>query len=183
MKTISLITPQLGPAMLALNERQRAFVDAMFAMGAHATYYGAAVKAGYTGSREYLDVQAHRLAHSEKVQTAFREEAERRVVALLPIAHGGMSAILANPSHPDHFKALKHTQGLAGFSPTQKHEVVHKHDAASLKADLLAAMDLLKSMTGPMIDVTPIENHSQVDTSPKQDTLERSPPEEDWTAV
>lgn len=169
-KHLTVRDSTLGPAMLALNERQRAFIVAMFDLGAGATYAEAARRAGYPDNGgSAIRVQAHMLAHSEKVQAAFREEAERRVVALLPIAHGGMSAILANPSHPDHFKALKHTQGLAGFSPTQKHEVVHKHDAASLKADLLAAMDLLKSVAGPtMIDVTPVvENGSQ---------------DEDWTA-
>ena len=141
--------------MRALNERQRAFVEAMFDLGANATYVEAARRAGYPDDGgSSIRVQAHRLAHSDKVQAAFREEAERRVTALLPTAHGGIQAILANPSHPDHFKAIKHTQALAGFSPTQKHEVVHKHDAASLKADLLAAMDLLRSVA-PMIDVTP----------------------------
>jgi hypothetical protein len=172
MKTLTVpnSTETVGPAMQALNERQRAFVAAMFDIGVNATYTDAARRAGYPddggGS---IRVQAHRLAHSDKIQAAFREEAERRVTALLPTAHGGIAAILANPSHPDHFKAIKHTQALAGFAPTQKHEVVHKHDAASLKADLLAAMDLLRSVA-PMIDVTPvaIENGSQ---------------EEDWTAL
>lgn len=161
----------LGPAMRVLNERQRAFVDAMFVLGAEATYADAARSAGYSGDSENaLRVQAHRLAHSEKVQAAMREEAERRCAGLLPIAHAGMAAIVGNPAHPEHFKAIKHAQALAGLAPTQKHEVIHKNDTASLKADLLAAMDLLKSVAGPMIDVTPaIENQSQED--------------EDWTAI
>ncbi len=166
--------------MMALNDRQRAFVVAMFELGADATYYAAAVKAGCTGTRSSIDVKAHRLAHSDKVQAAFREEAERMAAGLLPMAHQMMANVVKNPSHPDHFKAVKHAQALAGVSPTQKHEVVHKHDTASLKADLLAAMDLLRSVAGPVIDVTP-EPASGQDATDNHSQLEYQP-EEDWTA-
>ncbi len=181
----------LGPAMRALNPRQRAFVDAMFVLGTDATYADAARAAGYeSDTANALRVQAHRLAHSDKVQAAMREEAERRCAGLLPIAHAGMATILTSPQHPDHFKAIKHAQALAGVAPTQKHEVVHKHDAASLKADLLAAMDLLKSVAGPMIDVTPEEVSFEADPTKTvearagvDETENHSQEEEDWIAT
>ncbi len=171
-KQLTVSAEALGPAMAALNPRQRAFVVAMFDLGADATYADAARRAGYPDDGgTSIRVQAHRLAHSDRVQAAFREEAEKMAAGLLPLAHKMMADIARNPAHPDHFKAVKHAQALAGVSPTQKHEVVHKHDAAGLKADLLAAMDLLRSVAGPIIDVTPeplaIDNHSQL---------------EDWTA-
>lgn len=168
-KELTVSNEALGPAMAALSAQQRAFVVAMFDMGA--TYADAARKAGYADTGG-IRVQAHRLAHNEKVQAAFREEAERRATGLLPIAHTMMAQIVANPSHPDHFKAIRHSQALAGVSPTQKHEVIHRTDTASLKADLLAAMDLLKSIAGPMIDITP-----------KQAIIDNLPPDEDWTAI
>ncbi len=173
-KPITVITETLGPAMSALNPRQQAFVVAMFELGASGTYVDAARRAGYPDNDTgYIRLAAHRLAHSDKVQAAFREEAERMAAGLLPLAHKMMADIAKNPSHPDHFKAIKHSQALAGVSPTQRHEVVHKHDVAGLRADLFAAMDLLKSVA-PMIDVTP----NRID---ENDTQERI--EEDWTAT
>lgn len=174
-KTLTVIGGTLGPAMMALNERQRAFVVAMFDLGANATYADAARRAGYADNgKGAIRVQAHNLAHNDKVQAALREEAERMAGTLLPIAHKMMADLVKNPASPDHFKAIKHAQALAGVSPTVKHEVVHKHDAASLRADLAAAMDLLRSVApGTMIDVTPSDNHSQLEHQP----------EEDWTAL
>lgn len=181
MKEIAVITGELGPAMRALNGRQRAFVHAMFDLGTEANYTAAARQAGYPDDAEgYIRVQAHRLAHSDKVQAAMREEAERRCAGLLPMAHAGMAAIVKNPAHQDHFKAIKHAQALAGLAPTQKHEVTHKTDTASLKADLLAAMDLLKSVAGPMIDVTPEDVHRTEEFN----AIEKQEEEEvDWVAI
>lgn len=69
---------QLGPAMLALNPRQRAFVIAMceVPMGtqeqwAHAAGYGGA-------SADSCRTIGHRLAHDERILAAVDEEARRR---------------------------------------------------------------------------------------------------------
>jgi hypothetical protein len=160
---------QFGPAMQALTERQRAFVIAMFEQGAKGTYTGAARTAGYGGTPNSLRVQAHALAHSDKVQAAMREEAERRIGGLLPIAHAGLVDIITNPGHEDHFKAIKHAQALSGLAPKQTVVVEHKTDRATLLAELKGAIDLLKSVAPTMIDVTP--------------TVIEHQPEEDWTAL
>ncbi len=163
-KQITVISDNLGPAMSALNERQRAFVVAMFDLGPKGTYAEAARQAGYPDNDTgYIRLAAHRMAHNEKVQAALREEAGRRATGLLPLANAMMHNIMSDPAHPDHLKALKHMQAIGGLQPVAKIEVVHKNDAASLKADLLAAIDLLKSVSPATIDVTPVEidNHSQ----------------------
>jgi hypothetical protein len=158
-KDLSITTEALGPAMMALNPRQRAFVVAMFDLGESVTYADAARRAGYPDNgKSAIWVTGHRLAHSDKIQAALREEAERMAGGLLPLAHKMMVDVIRNPNHRDHFKAVKHAQALAGVSPTQKHEVVHKNDTASLRAQLAAAIDLFKSVAGPMIDVTPEED-------------------------
>jgi hypothetical protein len=127
----------MGPAMSALNERQRGFVDAMFTVGISRA--AAARAAGYTGKHTSM-------MRSNKVVAAIREEAFRRYGALLPACHAAMEKILADPEHPDQLKAIKHTQGLAGVVPTVKREVVHKHDTESLRADLAAAIDQLRAV-------------------------------------
>ena len=152
---------KLGPAMKALNPRQRAFVDAMFVLGMRATYADAARAAGYKNDSETgLRVQAHRLAHGERVQAAFREEAERRSAGLLPVAHAAQTDILTNPTHPDHFRAVKHVQALAGVAPKMVHIVEHKTDRASMLQELTGFLQQLQAMTGnTVIDVTPaVEN-------------------------
>jgi hypothetical protein len=131
--------------MEALNERQRGFVDAMFTVGISRAK--AARVAGYEGVKPARD-----LTRSNKVVAAIREEAFRRYGALLPACHKALETILRDPKHRDQFKALKHVQGLAGLSPTVKTEVVVKMDTASLKAELLAAMELLQSVAGERLE-------------------------------
>ncbi len=147
---------QLGPAMAALNERQRLFVIALFELGPKGNATEAAIRAGYTDNgTNYICVQASRLMASPKVQEAIREEAATQVGAALPYAQRGMMQILRDPAHQDHAKMIKHVQALGGLNPTQKHEVVHKTDAASLRADLMAAIEHLRAVGGHTIDVTP----------------------------
>src|ERR1700683_3714031 len=69
---------ELGPDMLALNARQRAFVFHLVEQGGDG-YARAAALAGYTGSDETLRVQGSRLAHDERVSRAMLEEARRRI--------------------------------------------------------------------------------------------------------
>ncbi len=163
MKAVSVDNDtQLGPAMAALNERQRQFVYAMFEPGRN--YSDAARAAGYTDEGG-IRVQAHRLAHNPKVQAAMREEAENLIGGVLPLAHASMVDILKNPAHQDHAKMIKHAQALAGITPTQRVEVHHKSDAASLRADLLAAIEHLKSLdtstpTPKAITSTPVDEWS-----------------------
>ncbi len=72
--------PKYGPAMSRLNERQRAFVTSMLDYGGKDNTK-AAIEAGYEGTPVSIRVQAHRLAHDEKIQLAIREEAQKRLNA------------------------------------------------------------------------------------------------------
>lgn len=97
MNEVSLMPANLGPAMSALNDKQRAFVIAMFALGCRDPVE-AARAAGYpdnggTGIR----VQAHRLAHNENVQAAILEESKRRVRSLLPFAVNKLEEMADTP--------------------------------------------------------------------------------------
>lgn len=82
MTTILVQLPEgeFGPAMAALNERQRVFVVALVETGSDAT--AACRAAGYgTGesSDNYLRVQAHRLMHDDRVQAAVTEYARKNI--------------------------------------------------------------------------------------------------------
>lgn len=69
---------EYGPAMSALNERQRAFVMAMIEFPG-ITQAKAAKLAGYQNSPGGLKVHGHYCAHHPAVQAAMREEAEKRI--------------------------------------------------------------------------------------------------------
>lgn len=175
MKRLSINTPakrvsaalpddanELGPAMQALNIRQRAFVDALFVLGSGGTYTKAAEMAGYEGNGNALATQGHRLAHSEKIQAAIREEANRRTVANIPVMTAKLQSIALNDDHRKQYDAVVHSLGLAGVSPKIQHEVVHKTDRGSLLQEIAGAVELLKQIgvkvdlaEPEMIDITP----------------------------
>ena len=141
------MTDKMGPAMEALTPMQRAFVEALFVLGT-GKYTAAARMAGHTGTEGSLRVWAHRAAHNPKVVAAIREESDRRCVTLLPVAHKALENIVRDGESKDHFAAVKHVQALAGVSPTQKTEVVVKHDTESLRAEIAAAIDHLRAVAG-----------------------------------
>ncbi len=127
----------------------------MYELGVEATYIKATLMAGYTGSDNYLSVQGHRLAHSDKVQAAMREEAERRSVGILSVAQRRLENILADPSHKDHFGAIKHSQALAGVSPKHVSVIEHKTDRASLVSEIKGSLELLKALGVQVTELVP----------------------------
>src|ERR1700676_29923 len=122
----------LGPAMQALNPRQRGFVMAKFDLGDHPSDVECARAAGYDGTKQSVIVQAHRLAHSDKILAAIHEEATRRASGLLPLAHRRIADKLLNPNDKENFAVAKHVQALSGISPKQVHVVEHINDRKSL---------------------------------------------------
>jgi hypothetical protein len=144
----------LGPAMLALNPRQRGFVLAKFELGDHPSDSECARAAGYPATNsEYLKVQAHRLAHSDKIIAAIREEATRRAANLLPLAHRRMNEKLLNPADKDNWAVVKHIQGLEGIAPKQIHEVHHVVDRKALIQEIEGSIRLLQTL-GIKLDQT-----------------------------
>jgi hypothetical protein len=102
-----------GPAMLALNERQRRFVVALFDNDAPREGEGlwvyAARQAGYEQTNttpESLKSSAWRTAHSDKVVIAVNEYARKHVRTLSPEAVRSLKDLLKNPRHRDHMRAI-----------------------------------------------------------------------------
>ena len=68
---------RLGPAMDALNDRQRQFVLALIQTGCSKAK--AAELAGYKGGSDTLKARGWRLAHDARVQSAMHEEAQKLI--------------------------------------------------------------------------------------------------------
>lgn len=152
----------LGPAMLKLNSRQRAFVDYLVTFGCKPGDFTEAYRAaGYEACDGALRVGAHRLIHSDPIQAAIREEMDRRAVAVLPMALGTMIKIAGDPQHKDAAKTAKDLAALAGMSPINRSEVKVKHEGLSLPDQLrehcrqagIVYEDFLRF--GKLVDITP----------------------------
>lgn len=101
---------RLGPAMLALNERQRRFVHALM-MQARKSNSGAAKLAGYSArSGVSLRVAGHRLAHDAKVIAAIREETANRIQSSALMAADVLFDIANDPK-----QAAKERRAAAGM--------------------------------------------------------------------
>jgi phage terminase small subunit len=72
---------EFGPAMLALDERQRRFCLGYFAAGGKKAA-AVARRAGYSRAKGAAAVRAHRLLQSDKILAALRELSERSLSAL-----------------------------------------------------------------------------------------------------
>lgn len=120
---------EFGPAMSALNDRQRAFVMAMIEFPG-ITQGDAAARAGYSpsGSSGALRVHGHYLAHHPAVQAAIREEASKRLnAASLTAANVLMSLLTDEGVEPkDRIKAAGMLLDRSGFGAAQTINV-NKH--------------------------------------------------------
>jgi hypothetical protein len=105
----------LGPAMRALNERQRRFVVAYFHTGNRER---AAHIAGYAGDlgSNMLGVSAYSVWHQPKVQTAIKEFGESSVLGgLLPMAFAALEDALKSGDHKEKTKAALAVMDRTGF--------------------------------------------------------------------
>lgn len=117
----------LGPCMMALTDKRRAFVRAMFEnpTGSREEW---AIAAGYSDRAEGgARVRAFEAYHNPKVQAAITEYGrtlfgtEGMVLAL-----SGMLTIARNPNHPQHAKILELIANRVGFGEKQQIEVTHR---------------------------------------------------------
>jgi hypothetical protein len=150
---------ELGPAMTKLTLRQRAFVIELFMQpvsprGKHPVDYVKAAKAaGYEGTENGIRVYASRLAHSDRIQDAIREEAKRQFGATLPEANDHLLRAMRDKRNPSRqLAAIKRVQELGGLVVTQKHEIVHKHDRASMIAEIRETVEQLRAL-GVRVDM------------------------------
>ena len=160
MNTI-LEDSKLGPAMSALNPRQRSFVIVYCATGGK-NAAGAARTAGYEGTDVSLRVQAHRLAHSEAVQSAIHEEVRRRQQAIAPRAQLNIERIANDPLSRNSFEANKLILAMASHSAVQKseHKVTQELTTKEMieeirKLGATLGANVVKSLLPPTIDITP----------------------------
>jgi hypothetical protein len=123
-------TRGLGDAMLALNPQQRAFVLAYVETGGQ-DQTRAAHLAGYGGTDNSRRVQAHRLAHDDKVLRAIREVADKRVRSGALLGAEVVLEIAKDPTHKDRFKAAQSLMDRSGMLvPTKvEHEHIHRTEA------------------------------------------------------
>jgi phage terminase small subunit len=106
----SVNEPEWGPAMRALNEKQRRFVLALYQVKPG---YGAQVRAarlaGYgtpSSSPESWAALASRLIHDEKIQAALREHDQKVLRAAAPRALRALHGMVEDPEHKDHARAV-----------------------------------------------------------------------------
>lgn len=107
----------LGPAMLALTERQRKFVTILVEGGMN-NHGRAAMEAGYPGGSDQYHSMARatgwRLTHSPRVQAAIKEELSRRMNVAAVIGQRIMEEIAEDPTKSANVR-LKAAEGLLKF--------------------------------------------------------------------
>jgi phage terminase small subunit len=121
-----------GPAMAALNERQKKFVIALFQVRpGHGCQVRAAKAAGYgrpSTTPETWAAIASRLAHDEKIQAGIREWGERYIRANAPRALRALTHLIETPSHRDHARGIAMVlDRVHPAKTTHRVAVEHKH--------------------------------------------------------
>ena len=117
-----------GPAMRALNERQRQFVMALMINGYNAA--DAAARAGYQGTPTVLAITGARLRKQPSVVAAMQEEALTRLNGDALMATGVLSEIAANKNLKAEVRmkaADKILDRLPAFVVEKKQKIVVEH--------------------------------------------------------
>lgn len=101
--------------MSKLGPQEQLFVLCFFETGGNQSK--ALEMAGYEfKNRNTKDRLANYYIHKPHVQAAILEESKRRTVMLAPKVQAAVEALVDNPQHQDHFKALKMVRDDAGIS-------------------------------------------------------------------
>jgi phage terminase small subunit len=123
---------RMGPAMLALPPRMRAFVAAVMETGGRADKYVTAARmAGYgeTQSDASLKVTASRMAHDPRVLEAIREESHNRLKSGLALSASRLVEIIQDEmtSKKDAISAAKVLFDRAGLPSQTEQKVTVTH--------------------------------------------------------
>jgi hypothetical protein len=137
--------PEFGPAMAALPEKRRAFVEALYDEDAPRRGDGlllfAAAKAGYgspTSSKKSLSVIASRIAQDDRVQAAIKEHSHRVLRAVPPEAIRALKDIIRDPKHKDHARGI--AMVLDRTDPLQTSHTMRIEDARPVPFDTEAVL-------------------------------------------
>lgn len=162
-------SPGLGPAMAAIEPKQRAFVQALIDSGGN-NRRRAATLAGYGNTPESSNTAAHRLAHDPKIVAAIKEEAEKVLHSAVALGAKVLVEIASDPMHKDRLKAAQSLLDRGGLLLVQRSEVVHTHrdDNAMIERITILAQALnldpaqllgnigvgtaRKALSGPVVD-------------------------------
>jgi phage terminase small subunit len=119
-----------GPMMFALNERERAWVLAVVALGGSGKEAAAAAGYGAVGTPEARDnaqrQAASRLNRSPKVQAAIIEEAENRLKSGALLATEALMSMVKDTTSKHHFKAVQMLHDRSIGPVVQRQEIVVK---------------------------------------------------------
>lgn len=178
----------LGPAMAALNEKQRLFVLNYALTGGNTTQ--AAVQSGYGGNPQSSYQTGHRLLQDPKIRAAIKEDAERRLNNGAGLAAAGLIQIgLTSLDEKNRIKAYTTVLSLAGINPVARHEHVHVHQtAASIESEIrkmagilgLDAEKLLGYEEGDVIDAEFVALPAPAEVEPEEWETIPAPAEEEW---
>jgi phage terminase small subunit len=158
-----------GPAMAALNEKQRLFVRGLFELpgGKHGAATRSARAAGYgspTSSAQSFASIASRLCADPKIQEAIQEVSRQYVTTMGPLAVRALKNLLGDKAHRDHGRSLGLVMDRIAPLETTHHVKVNHDATPALRAtaevlariaDLAARAGVDLSKLPPMIDVTP----------------------------
>lgn len=123
---------RLGPALAALNLRQRKFVSALLDTGG-TNYKRCAMMAGYVGNDDTMAVTGHRLAHDSKVLAAIEEESKRRVRASVSMATSQLVTIAeSTPLVKDKLKAIEMILNRGGMHALTESRTTVEHTTDQL---------------------------------------------------
>lgn len=120
-------THGLGPAMIALNPQQRAFVLAYVETGGQ-DQTRAAVLSGYGVTPGSQKVAGYRLAHDPKILAAIKEVADQRLRSGALLGAEVLIAIAQNPVHKDQLKAATELLNRGGLIVRQEVEHIHRSE-------------------------------------------------------
>jgi hypothetical protein len=170
---------QFGPKMTALPEKRRALVCALFDDEAPAKGDGllvfAARKANYgtsTSSTKSLGVIAGRIISDDDVQEAIKEHSHRVMRAIPPEAIRALKALIADPKHRDHARAI--AMVLDRTDPLQTIATVRVEDTRppSVEATqaVLDRIEMLMQRAGLMPKSAPVIDGDCRDVTPQEAT-------------
>lgn len=117
---------RFGPAMKALNPRQRAFVISMLETGKNNNMLHAK-NAGYSGTDQALAVTGYRLSHDDRIQAAVHEEAQRRLNSAAVIATSRVVSLLDSNDEKIQLKAAEMLFNRTGLHAKTEHKVTVEH--------------------------------------------------------
>lgn len=165
----------MGPAMLALTPKQRAFVRSMLETGKNSNTFHARA-AGYIGDDSTIRVTAWRVAHDPKVLAAVREEGIKRMQSTAIIATCRLVELMEDPDKKVALKAIDMVLNRVGMHERTEHKltVEHTHDESAMIARI---SNLAKGLG---LDPVKLLGSAGVKADIIDGEFEEVPPVEEW---